>query len=207
MSSTVANHGPPGTGVFARGGNLQLAREPVVAYLCPEDTQPLILYKGGGNLFLAKSNYVGVADSIERFNNLPGAFPSGGDYTYFGNGMLFNVSSVRIRDVFDGTRNTFFVGEGTGNMGGSDHSRLHYWWAGEAISDMHFGINGTCSMPGDGTYCWHVLRPGAGFSSWHSGGCNFLRVDGSVHFVSENTDQFALEALATRAGGEVLNEL
>ncbi|HIC25272.1 MAG TPA: DUF1559 domain-containing protein [Gammaproteobacteria bacterium] len=60
----------------------------------------------------------------------------------------------------------------------------------------------------NGTHC-HVLDgpPAASFSSYHSGGCNFLRVDGSVNFVSENTDQFTLEALCTRAGGEVLDEL
>ena len=72
---------------------------------------------------------------------------------------------------------------------------------------MKNGINGTCSIPGDGTYCWVGGPPASGFSSYHSGGCHFLRVDGSVEFVSENTAQAVLEALCTRREGEVIHDL
>jgi prepilin-type N-terminal cleavage/methylation domain-containing protein/prepilin-type processing-associated H-X9-DG protein len=42
----------------------------------------------------------------------------------------------------------------------------------------------------------------ATFRSDHSGGCNFVMVDGSVHFIGTHVDAALLDALATRAGGE-----
>ena len=71
---------------------------------------------------------------------------------------------------------------------------------------MVFGINGPCSIPGDGTCGAYWSPPAIVFYSYHSGGCNFLRVDGSVTFVSENTDKIILKSLSTRAGGEVVDE-
>lgn len=43
-------------------------------------------------------------------------------------------------------------------------------------------------------------------SSFHTGGVQLLRADGSVHFVSENVDYDAWVAHGTRAAGEVLGE-
>ena len=40
--------------------------------------------------------------------------------------------------------------------------------------------------------------------SFHPGGANFARADGSVRLIPCNTDQTIMEALATRAGGEVV---
>ena len=143
------------------------------------------------------------SDSLDRFQ-VPGHVWS--EFTYVGDGVLFNLSSIRIRDVFDGTSNTFFVGEGTGDVK-AKRTGLHFTWYNGNIADMFFGVNGPCSLPGDGVHCHMYTPPASGFSSYHSGGCNFLRVDGSVNFVSENTDQFTLEALCTRFGEEVLEEL
>ncbi len=47
------------------------------------------------------------------------------------------------------------------------------------------------------------IPPGPGFASRHPGGAQFLRVDGSVDFLSETVDQSVLEASATRAKGEI----
>ena len=41
-----------------------------------------------------------------------------------------------------------------------------------------------------------------GFSSFHPGGCNFLMVDGSVHWIEEDIDQRLLSAMTTRDGRE-----
>jgi len=41
------------------------------------------------------------------------------------------------------------------------------------------------------------------FWSWHEGGCNFLYVDGSVHFLSYSADNI-LPAMGTRNGREVV---
>jgi len=45
------------------------------------------------------------------------------------------------------------------------------------------------------------------FYSFHTGGCNTLRVDGSVHFMSETVAPGLLAALITRNGNEsILND-
>ena len=42
--------------------------------------------------------------------------------------------------------------------------------------------------------------------SYHNGGVNATNVDGSTRFVSDSIDLIAWRALATRNGGEVVNE-
>lgn len=44
-------------------------------------------------------------------------------------------------------------------------------------------------------------------SSYHSGGANMCRVDGSVSFVSDSTDFATWQALGSRAGGEVFTNI
>ena len=226
MSSTCHNFGPPGSGLYAYGGNLDLIRKIIPTYLCPSDSgtieqMEITIGSGGGprTLILGRTNYVGSADDDCRFypsSTSSAINPHSGDvgYIYEGDGMLFNISGIRIRDVFDGTSHTVLMGEGTGSEGnmnqqvlGSPMSNgLHFTWAEQALSDMRNGINGQWCVPGDGTYAWHGLPPAAGYSSYHPGGAQFLNVDGSARFVSESTPLAVLYALATRSGGEVLEK-
>lgn len=43
------------------------------------------------------------------------------------------------------------------------------------------------------------------FGSQHTGGAQFAMVDGSIRFVSENTDRNVSRAIGTRAGSEVVS--
>ena len=141
------------------------------------------------------TNVAGVADSTTRWK--PGGLYQCG--VIDGDGMLMNIKPVKIRDVFDGTSNTLMVGEVTGGEPGS--RRGPTWVSGNFYSTPN-GINGPGTIPGDGV---HQNIDEIGFSSYHPGGCHFLRADGSAHFESENMDQVILSALTTRAGGEVIS--
>jgi len=199
-------------GIFGIYGpnQIDLGLNRIKIFQCPSDPQDELMWVGsnrntytniskpGSDLGIAfyKTNVGGVADSITRWKP--------GDALYQcnvidGDGMLMNIIPVRIRDVFDGTSNTLMVGELTGGEPGSHGG--HQWVHVNIFSTVN-GINGPATIPGEGRY-QNIEE--VGFSSYHPGGCHFLRADGSVHFESENMDQVVLTALTTRAGGEVIS--
>jgi prepilin-type N-terminal cleavage/methylation domain-containing protein/prepilin-type processing-associated H-X9-DG protein len=57
---------------------------------------------------------------------------------------------------------------------------------------------GTSAHPEPCTYAW-------GFSSFHTGGANFVFLDGSVHFISNSIDPTLFAGLGTVQGGEVVS--
>jgi prepilin-type processing-associated H-X9-DG protein len=136
-----------------------------------------------------------------------------------GNGMLFNIKSVRMRDVLDGASHTLLLGEITGAEGQHPSEGAGYFgyiWVTQAVQDVSQGINGPFTVPGgrnevtdpidgDGGGRHQELYNEISFSSWHSGGAHFCFADGSAQFLNHNIDQALLEALATRAGAEVLD--
>lgn len=122
---------------------------------------------------------------------------------------------VKIKDITDGTSNTFMVGEFDFGLKGLP-------WLGSCASQrpegcggrnqwavgMHGGgwtwgstigeFNSTCYVKGT-SYAY-------GFRSDHPGGVNFAMVDGSVRFIEETILHETLDALATRAGDEIINQ-
>jgi prepilin-type processing-associated H-X9-DG protein len=128
-------------------------------------------------------------------------------------------TTSRIRDLTDGTSNTFLIGERTGGVtmyykkqpapglpaiigqtnGGSwaDALVFEHWLQG-ALYDGS-GNGGPCAIN-----CTNIR--GNGFHSFHDGGCHFLMADGSVRFVSANLSAQIMAGLITRKKGEVLGE-
>ena len=122
---------------------------------------------------------------------------------------------TRFRDITDGTSNTLMVGEtaynlpdytfSSGTCVGQPRYSFTYWanpYPGSASATTQYGFN-PHDIAGDGVYDLNWFHT---FRSDHEGGVQFVFVDGSVHFISENIDSNLLDALATRAGGEVIGE-
>lgn len=148
------------------------------------------LPSSGSAGLLYPGNYLGVAGSIDET-------PAWCDGIYNGNGMYYNLSSTRFRDILDGSSNTLAIGErgiprdlGWGWLicGGTECE--HYVSTEEGLAK---GAN----IP---TSASIVQR----FWSWHPGGSLFALADGSVQFLSYNIDYNTYTALSTRANGEVV---
>jgi prepilin-type N-terminal cleavage/methylation domain-containing protein/prepilin-type processing-associated H-X9-DG protein len=124
------------------------------------------------------------------------------------------TGGVTIPGIADGTSNTIMIGERTPDP-------VNDWGAWSyAEQDSHFGIgvtpgwfiygtderNNPCPsgtqypQPGRNTRC-----DDNHFWSRHSGGANWVFADGSVHFLSYNITPDMWQALATKAGGEVID--
>jgi prepilin-type N-terminal cleavage/methylation domain-containing protein/prepilin-type processing-associated H-X9-DG protein len=133
-------------------------------------------------------------------------------------GMFFQDSKIRLADVSDGASNTFLFGERSHGDPESDRitayfpyplSRAGAWAAAFAIygGDLPHHMLSTpvpinYRVPPSGSQA-EVYDRLCAFGSGHPGGANFAFVDGSVRFLSEQTDLKTLQALSTRAGGEV----
>jgi prepilin-type N-terminal cleavage/methylation domain-containing protein/prepilin-type processing-associated H-X9-DG protein len=174
---------------------------PVGLFGCPLDGRVSQTQLTHGSLSAALTSYVGVL---------------GTDYTHR-DGVLYRDSRVRLTDVTDGTSNTVMVGERPPSP-----DFWYGWWyagfgqAGTGSADMLLGVQ-ELKWPGaeyvagcsDGPY---AFRPGSvgqqcdlfHFWSLHPGGANFLYADSSVHFLGYDAAD-VLPALATRAGGEVVD--
>ena len=177
----------------------------VKAYLCPADSPPPPFPVGPrsntGQLLsttctVAPANYVGTFCVAE-----PGVD---------GDGLFYRNSAVKIADITDGTSSTLMVGErsfryaesawagavtGT-NEGSTPGSPL----PGQVYNASNFVLGHTSDSTGGPT------GPGDAnnFTSSHTGGVNFVFVDGHVAFLGGSVNYQVYKALSTRAGGETI---
>jgi len=191
-------------------------RESLDVFLCPSDPSQdwfNIQDSGGANiqdsagndLKLGFSNYVGMYG----YGNVT-ADPG------LGTGLLFRNSSVRMRDITDGSSNTFAAGERTFERSPST------WYAaipgfsrnaGMPMMPMmtegppalilgHVGQTTPMVMHHTPNQTTHVVN----FVSQHEGGAHFLLCDGSVRFVGENMDYDTFRYLGERADSHSLGD-
>jgi prepilin-type processing-associated H-X9-DG protein len=143
-------------------------------------------------------------------------YPGGPPWRDHNDGVLYGSSHIRLAQICDGTSNTVLVGERPPSP-----DLYVGWWAWSA-PDASLGMRDTFAVYETGVIndprsqsCIRLLpekfRPGVGddcdvhhFWSQHPGGANWLFADGSVRFLSY-ANASVMPALATRAGGEVVN--
>ncbi len=198
---------------YLHADNLAAGRTVLSVYLCPSNSGAEPLQANGdqpGGSRFARTDYGGnfgergirCHPSTACQNN----YGSGtGAASYRGMFPLLSAPSVSIRDVTDGTTNTAFVGEAPDG--------LHSIWIGHKnVFDQSAPLNTKyspatawpgCRVAADSPNAGKTCDFGQEFHSRHPGGAQFLLVDGSARFVSQDVDFIVLAALLSRSGGEV----
>jgi prepilin-type N-terminal cleavage/methylation domain-containing protein/prepilin-type processing-associated H-X9-DG protein len=116
---------------------------------------------------------------------------------------------VKIKEILDGTSNTFLIGEASPEDGNSPAWSSDGDWAITGVQlNWDWQSKGFCLGPGGPNpglaSCWPLMR---GFRGKHPGGVNFAFADGNVRFISEGIEHLTYRALSTRAGQEVVSDV
>ena len=194
----------PNVSIIA-AAHLPVARKSLGTFLCPTDPHPetwQINNAGGAALAtVGLSNYVGGWGTVELDDcaNPPGTAPVTAAGQCVSNGVFFHNSRVGLRDVTDGSSNTFCVGE--------RRTDVPLGWHSTWIGSIPAGVDAPTRILGVADHAPN--HPGMhfdDFSSWHTGGAHFLMLDGQVRFVSENIDTAIYQGTATINGNEVGGE-
>jgi prepilin-type processing-associated H-X9-DG protein len=207
------------------GGKDATQAQVIKLLVCPSDPLPELVVEqtaaqwlppAWSRGFYGMSSYGGNAGTRSTPTGSPPAFPG-----ITRDGVFFIGSCVRLTDIPDGSSNTFQFGE-------RYHHDPEYDRRQPVVADgrapmAHIGRWGFVAGAGGlmGNVTLHTAAPinyrvppggdlstvddrGSAFGSGHPGGANFAFADGSVRFLSESTPLPTLQALSTRAGGEVV---
>ncbi|WP_425615059.1 DUF1559 domain-containing protein [Anatilimnocola sp. NA78] len=109
-----------------------------------------------------------------------------------------NTQPTKMKDISDGTSNTFFLGETDfapkGVPSTSYGGLWQYGYIGYSMGTTFHPFNRHNN----------TVTVYSAFRSQHPAGANFALTDGSVRFLAESVDNLVYQAAATRANGEVL---
>jgi prepilin-type N-terminal cleavage/methylation domain-containing protein len=124
-----------------------------------------------------------------------------------GGGIFIVDGRIRLRDVKDGTTNTFLIGEGVGRTDQSladDPRQVYAWGAMSATAngpvttrvcgDTRLQMNTASQGDDSAQFTANVNN----FASNHEGGAQFVMCDGAVRFVSENINYSQSNANSTQ---------
>jgi prepilin-type N-terminal cleavage/methylation domain-containing protein/prepilin-type processing-associated H-X9-DG protein len=126
---------------------------------------------------------------------------------------MFGRSGAKLGliDCTDGTSNTLFIGEALPSQNAHMLETTWYSMYGAQVASTIIPINYPINEE-DMSWCGQAFAgPGHsmfnnnvswGFRSRHPGGCNFLMVDGSVHFIKQDIDMQLYQLLGCRDDGQ-----
>jgi prepilin-type processing-associated H-X9-DG protein len=180
-------------------------------------------YIGNPTWTVAASDYIGISGVLGGFART--YFPG---INFDHNAVLTDNFQVHIRDIFDGTSNTWMVGECAGapnvwvagpKMYASppyDPNSQAFYISGNAWADETNGdqwIGG--SDPDGGVAAGFPITHGPctincvniqGFFAFHTGGANFLYADGHVRYVSKAIDPKTAILSILPSDGQVISD-
>jgi hypothetical protein len=180
----------------------QMARQVIPVFQCP--SEPAAPTEGrdiNGLTGRAISSYCGNVGSLSVGDNTTGdSLAQMKDR----DGILMADSSVRLRDITDGTTSTIMTGEVRYSVSSSVCSVCDHFYLYIMNIDSGQGFDYSEVM------CTTNIRPGIwnerAFGSHHVGGLHVSLCDGSSRFVGENISLAIWRALGSRAGSEVIGE-
>jgi len=203
---------PPTAGALtASHPNALVQATKLKVFTCSSDRDPEVLISNTSSTDFyqrpntARSNYLFSSGGLTDYNG-----PN--DWNSASAGAFGHNTRVKMTEIRDGTSSTIAIGESVQYKNGSTGTSTifgPYWGSGTHTAtigytpsgDPRFNINAPfstgCTTGPNCVYAWT-------FSSFHSGGANFVMCDGSVRFLSQSISYPTFYALNTRAGGEVL---
>jgi prepilin-type N-terminal cleavage/methylation domain-containing protein/prepilin-type processing-associated H-X9-DG protein len=208
------------------GGRNAITAQVLKVLLCPSDLLPdLLWYVDGGTQYPYATGWYGL--SSYGGNGGTRSFPLTAATR---DGIFYQDSGIGLADVTDGASNTFLFGEFshndpvfdqmlyTYNLGFYPFAKDGKWAAvfytsGGSLLDRFLStpVPINYRVPANISKEAFLGPTGAqnnrfcAFGSGHPGGANFAFADGSVRFLSESIPLETLQALSTRAGGEVVS--
>jgi len=215
---------------IARPGCRELVKMPLAVLICPSDYQgPRIStnHPQWLNIEVFTTNYPGVLGTsffggttwnppaISRPAGAPYYLADGTPNPYYNdcsgstgcNGFFYRNNyqePISFQMINDGTSHTFLIGEGLPRY--DRHSAAYYSNGDYASCHMqpnYFHPN-LADIDNNNHGTWWLNQT---FRSYHPGGLNFAKADGSVTFVSEMIDIRQYHAYCTRNGGEAVQPL
>lgn len=157
--------------------------------------------------------YRGVASSTADSDD-PGTSASGRHLELNDlEGIFFGGSRINMKDITDGTANTFMAGECYWDTFTQDGNQMDFWyigspqvdpWPGSATEYSEFVGSTGVPMNARKIASTSGYVKELSFTSFHPAGVMFCYADGSVRFIPYSIDVPTYKALGSRNGGETL---
>lgn len=192
------------------GANAAACGTPLPLFQCPSQPLPPPQdFEGIPNR--QACTYLAVATGLLTRETGPDPVVGGANV----DGIMYQNSQTRDRDVIDGTSHTAIIGEAifdlktTGIDPEGDFQAVDHWYLGS--TDLLTGKNaseclGSLAVPLNAMRMVNLTEIESkelSFSSYHPGGVQLAFADGHATFVTQSLDPAILRAWGTRRGGEV----